>query len=260
VVTSDAENGVEVVSEQEVNGSAAFRFSIFIRTGSQLVTAGNSLLERFQTATRELVGSLQKNDDYGLNLLDGFLAHSQQAVSAGQTESMKLIDEMLQAADNGLKAVNASLDAAGMMNGFNLSMNSALPGTSAADIAGIHLQEAMKSGSLVGGSTQSVTGLSEHRGYGLKLIKSAVSSDSTSHLALSPSQESDPAIKNKVLSRFLEIFDSILPGLNSQNSTGRNEMYFSMHLTTDGREAKETQESSAADEEAVKNEAQEVVV
>lgn len=228
----ESADGAAEVSEQEVNSSVAYRFSVFIRTSSDISSMGSGLIDKFRQATHGFVKALHADKSYGVNTLDSYLGQAEGAAKQGEVQTMSFVDKMLQAADNGLKAVTASMSSASVMNGFNLSMNSALPGTSAADIAGIYLQDAMQKSSMNGGSSR--TSLNPGRGGGLQLIRTeSLTSNSTSTSApelvsLSPGQEAQPAVRDSIIEKFLGILDEIISGQGNFASPVRSEIHFRM--------------------------------
>ncbi len=223
VKTSEvAETGPEEdIGEGLVNSSAAYRFSIYIRTTSEIASYGASLIERFQSATEQFISALNQDSSSGINLFDSYLGQAANAVEQGEGKTISFIDQMLQAADNGLKAVTASMNSASALSGLNLSMNSSLPGTSAADIAGIYLQDAIRTGSI--NSSGAATVKSAGQGS-LRLIRTEELL--TTSPVLSPAQQSSPLIKNRILDRFLQLLD----GLAGIASPQQNEIHFSLQF------------------------------
>lgn len=209
------------ISDIKVNSSAAYRFSIYIRTSSDIGSLGSSLAESFKEATLGFIQALHQDADSGINLFDSYLGQASAAAGSGSQQTSSFIDQMLEAADNGLKAVTASMNSASMFSGLNLSMNSALPGTSSADIAGIYLQDAMKNGSINSSGMPIVKSAGQG---GLQLIRTEELL--TTVPELNPQQQSSPLIKNKILDRFMQM----LEGLGSLVSPQQTEVYYSLQF------------------------------
>ncbi len=224
VAKSEAE---EEISEGLVNSSAAYRFSIYIRTTSDIASYGASLMERFQSATEKFISALNQDSASGINLFDSYLGQAATAVENGESKTASFIDQMLQAADNGLKSVTASMNSASALSGLNLSMNSSLPGTSAADIAGIYLQDAIRTGSINSSGVATV----KSTGQGsLRLIRTeellTTSPALTTTPTLTAAQQSSPQVKNQILDRFLQLIEG-LAGIASPQQT---EVHFSLQV------------------------------
>jgi hypothetical protein len=214
-------NSTEATEVQYIESSVSYSFSIFIRTSSRVMSYGENLLNQFKKATEDFVKSLEQSDKHQVGMLDAYLGQAQSVANQGQSQTLEFIDEILQAADNGLQAVTASLEASGKMNslnglnspgGFNLSMNSAMPGTSAADIAALHLQQASK---YTGVNQISKTGLTEKRGYELKLIRGEdIVSEQQKNLNMV--DETITSDKSKILHRFLSLLEDMKMRQGSQ--------------------------------------------
>lgn len=217
-----AEGATVLAGEQEVHSSAAYRFSIFIRTSSQISSFGSTILDRFHQATSQFVKALHGNQSYGISSLDSYLGQAENSVQQGEEQTKSFIDQMLEAADNGLKAVTASMNSAGMLNGLSLSTNSALPGTSAADIAGIYLQEAVRNGS-INGAGSATTKVSTSS---LRLIRSEELVEVAPKLT--QAQEQIPEVKDRVLEKLLVMIDELVAGLNGQGSSVETEFHFGL--------------------------------
>ncbi len=219
--------------------SAAWRFSIFIRTTSDMSSFGESMLDKFRQATRNFVQALRQDGSSGISVFDRYLQNASDSVGKGLDSGKSFINQMLEAADNGLKAVTATMNSASMMNGFNLSMNSALPGTSSADIAGIYLQEAMKNGSIGGSAT---TGLKSTKTAQLQLIRTDELLSAPP--ALSPQQMSSPLVKDQILDQFVQMLDAII---NPMPAMSRSEMFFSFNYVTAAGEKPAAAEPAVSD-------------
>ncbi|GAB4271434.1 MAG: hypothetical protein Kow0029_09120 [Candidatus Rifleibacteriota bacterium] len=202
-------NGDAEVSEQDVQNSTAYRFSIFIRTSSDIAGFGEGLIDRFTRATAQFVSALRNEHNYGINILDGYLEQAQTAVRQGQGQTLNFVDSILQAADKGLKAVTASMSSASLLNGFNLSMSgtSALPGTSAADIAGIYLKDSINGGALNFSGTKSIKSAF---GSSLRIIKPEELAPPPVKLAADV--ENSPSVKSRILDKFLQMLDQMTYG------------------------------------------------
>ncbi|MFZ5951267.1 MAG: hypothetical protein ACOYXC_11205 [Candidatus Rifleibacteriota bacterium] len=216
------------IEENVARSSAAYRFSIFIRTTSDVSSFGQTIADRFVDATRGFVQALHRDSSSGINLFDSYMGSANKAVSKGESQTVSFIDQMMQAADQGLKAVTASMNSASMLGGLNLSMNSALPGTSAADIAGIYLQDAVRTGSISSSGSATVKSV---KTSGLQLIRSE--DLLTAQPALSSAQQSSPAVKNNILEYFLQMLEGMTHSHGIGNRPENTEIQ--LKLEVDGR-------------------------
>ncbi|MGM0599693.1 MAG: hypothetical protein ACQETH_07710 [Candidatus Rifleibacteriota bacterium] len=197
----EANDAIETSGNEEVASAAGFRFSIFIRTSSSIQSYGDDMMNRFIDATRDFTKALYQQDTQKIDGLDSYLGQAQQAATSGQQQTLDFVDQILSAADNGLKAATNSINAAGMMSGFNLSMNSAMPGTSSADIAGVYLQDAFKNGFPTNNPTTTA------KSSDLKIIKQQTDYDETAELQ-KISNSNEPG-ENQILDKFLEMLDEM---------------------------------------------------
>lgn len=216
-------DGTADVSEQDVQTSVAYRFSIFIRTSSDITSFGGALVDKFNEATSGFVKALYADKSYGVNTLDSYLSQASGAASKGESQTLSFVDQMLKAADNGLKAVTASMNSASVLNGFNLSMNSAMPGTNAADIARLYLQDAAEK-SATGGS--GITNLNPGRSGGLQLIRSE--DLLSAPVKLSAADEAKPAVRDSIIEKFMAMLDEMRLGINGGVSSVKTEIHFSI--------------------------------
>lgn len=199
------------VGSQEVVSAAGFRFSMFIRTSSSIQSYGNDLMNKFVDATRNFTRALYQQNTEKVAGLDAYLGQAQQAAASGQRQTMDFVDQMLEAADNGLKMATNSVNAAGMMSGFNLSMNSAMPGTSGADIAGVYLQDALKNGLPTSSATRT------SNSSGLQIVSQQYDYAQKTELKKVGSAQDQSEVQ--ILDKFLELLDKMTTKLEKPAST-----------------------------------------
>ncbi len=158
----------------EVERSAMYRFTMFIRVSGDFGSMQESLIDKFKEATRGFVNALKGEDTYGVDTLDSYLGKAEEASNSGLQSSKTFIDNMMSAADKGLKAITASLNSAAWMSGINLSgsSSSSLTSTSPMDIARLQLQDAMEKTSKMTSQTGSSGKVKYGAVHELELIKS----------------------------------------------------------------------------------------
>ena len=226
--------------DQAVSGrSAMYRFTMYIRISGDMGGLQQSLVDEFRQATRSFVGALRSESGYGLDTLDKYLGKAEEASSAGLASSKSFIDNILAAADNGLKAVTASIASSAWMSGLNLTgsaMNSSGMNGSSMDLAKLQLQEAMlKTNQLTSSSSSSAPMVDYGSGFSLSMLKNRTdlkkvdaagnaSGESgkvteTAETPETPVQlaSSNQAVslnmRNSVLDKFLELIDSLSSSL-----------------------------------------------
>ncbi len=243
--TTAADTSVETAAgektgavDQAVSGrSAMYRFTMFVRISGDMGGLQQSLVDEFRQATRSFVGALRSENGYGLNSLDQYLGKADEASNAGLASSKSFIDNILAAADNGLKAVTASIASSAWMSGLNLTgsaMNSSgMSSGSPMDLAKLQLQEALlKTNQLSSSSSSSAPMVDYGSGFSLAMLKTRTdlkkvdaagnSSDETSKVAevaetplqlASSNQDVSLNMRNSVLDKFLELIDSLSSSL-----------------------------------------------
>ncbi|GAB1352453.1 hypothetical protein MASR1M12_11840 [Erysipelotrichia bacterium] len=217
--------------------SAMYRFTMYIRISGDMGGLQQSLVDEFRQATRSFVGALRSDSGYGLDSLDQYLGKAEEASAAGLASSKSFIDNILAAADNGLKAVTASIASSAWMSGLNLTgsavNSSALGSGSPMDLVKLRLQEAMlKTSQQVSSSSSAAPMVDYGSGFSLSMLKnrtdlkkvdaSGNSSDEIGKVAettaapvqlASSNNELTLGMRNSVLDKFLELIDSLSSSL-----------------------------------------------
>jgi len=221
--------------DQAVSGrSAMYRFTMYVRISGDMGGLQQSLVDEFRQATRSFVSALRSDGDYGLDSLDQYLGKAEEASSGGLASSKSFIDNILAAADNGLKAVTASIASSAWMSGLNLTgsaMNSSgMNSGSPMDLAKLQLQEALlKTNQMISSSSSAAPMVDYGSGFSLSMLKnrndlkkvdsSGNSSGDISKAVEVPAQlaSSDQGValnmRNSVLDKFLELIDSLSSSL-----------------------------------------------
>jgi hypothetical protein len=260
-----------VDSEQEVNRSAMYRFTMFIRVSGDIGGMSQTLAEEFASLTKGFVGGLLAEKDAGVNVLDGYLGQAEKAVSEGLATTKTMVDDMLSAADYGLKSVIASMSASSWMSSLGGgAASSSLTGTSMADIAKIYLQDSVKNGAanpaVVGSS--SAGAVSYGGGFQLSMVKGA-----TEPLKIVPAGSEQPAVtvsddsaaisrKESILERFLQLIENMSGAINGKVvRAGLSISYFDNAVSRD-KEVEETAPSLRVNavDEGVSDQAEEVLI
>lgn len=238
VETTEAEKTGAV--DQAVSGrSAMYRFTMYIRISGDMGGMQQSLVDEFRQATRGFASALRSESGYGLNALDQYLGKAEEASASGLASSKSFIDNILAAADNGLKAITASITSSAWMSGLNLTgsaMNSSGMNGSSMDLAKLQLQEALlKTNQLTSSSSSAAPMVDYGSGFSLSMLKNrtdlkkvdaagnssgengkvtepAVTTETPVQLA-SSNQEVSLNMRNSVLDKFLELIDSLSSSL-----------------------------------------------
>lgn len=245
--TSVADTSVETteaektgVVDQAVSGrSAMYRFTMYIRISGDMGGMQQSLVDEFRQATRGFVSALRSENGYGLNALDQYLGKAEEASASGLASSKSFIDNILAAADNGLKAITASITSSAWMSGLNLTgsaMNSSGMNGSSMELAKLQLQEALlKTNQLTSSSSSAAPMVDYGSGFSLSMLKNrtdlkkvdaagnssgengkvtetAATTETPVQLA-SSNQEVSLNMRNSVLDKFLELIDSLSSSL-----------------------------------------------
>ena len=273
---TEAEASVNETVSDSVNGSAMYRFSMFIRISGDMNSLQSGLIDEFKMATRKFVTTLHGHKSHGIEALDGYLGKAEEAAAGGMQTSKSFIDNILAAADAGLKAVTASISGSAWMTGLNLngsgSSGGLLTSTSPMDIARLQLQDALQKSSAY--VSQAGSKVSYGSGYSLELIKN------TTELRIVDPSESDKtgesaentvtaeksgliATRNLVLEKFLQLVDSFSSSLAGGAKITLAGFSFACKngLIEDYREVETGDASdSSAEEAAVAGESEEVIV
>jgi len=202
-------SSVEV--EQVIEKSAMYRFTAYVRISSDFSSLGTSLLDEFKNATRAFVSALKESQTSDVPVLDQYLNKAGESAANGFYSGKSFVDSMLAAADNGLKAITASMSGSAWMSGLNIG-SSGLTTSSPADIARVHLQN-----SLGNYSSAAAVKTVSHADYGngrtLELVKSRSASlekiDPESDTPTTATRLDDNVLsrRDKLLDRFLQLID-----------------------------------------------------
>ena len=222
------------VVEPEINKSAMYRFTVFVRVSGDMTSLGQGLAEQFKSATLGFVNALLGEEEQGVEPLDGYLDQAEKSVSAGLESSKSFLDNMLNAADYGLKAITASMTGSSWMSSFGGSTSSsAMPSVSSADIAKLYLQDTLNKGA-TGSSSSSASAVSYGGGYQLKMVKGATE---PLKIADAGEQAEVPAAvssKDKILERFLQLIDDISGAVGGRViKAGYSVSYYNSALSRD---------------------------
>ena len=215
----------ETAADSEVNRSAMYRFTMFIRVSGDMGAMSQTLAEEFSSLTKGFVSGLLAEKDAGVNVLDGYLGQAENAVNKGLATTKTMVDDMLSAADYGLKSVIASMSSSSWMSTLGGGgSSSSLTGTSMADIAKIYLQDSMNkgAGTTAGLGSSSAGAVSYGGGFQLQMVKGA-----TEPLKIVPEQSEQQAVavsndsaaissKESILERFLQLIDDMSGAINGK--------------------------------------------
>lgn len=190
-----------VTGASEVQKSAMVRFTMYVRISGDFGAMQNSLVEKFKSATKDFVTALKGDEKSEIVLLDGYLGKADEAAKSGLQSSKSFIDDMLAAADNGLRAVAASMTSSAWMSGLNsfaTASSSSMISGSAIDIARLKLQDSLLNSAMSGSSGSccdhaqekngSLTRVSYGSSYNLALVKSS------SDLVIIPEEKSEAVL------------------------------------------------------------------
>jgi hypothetical protein len=139
---ADPEKVEATTTNQEVTYTAMYRFTMFVRISGDFGSLQQSLVDEFKDATRGFVSALKGESHYGIEALDGYLGKAESAAGGGLESSKAFLDEILAAADTGLKAITSSLTSSAWSSGINLS------GSSASSLASMFSSSSSSSNSL----------------------------------------------------------------------------------------------------------------
>jgi hypothetical protein len=269
--TTRSDDTTAVDIEPEVNRSAMYRFTVFIRVSGDIGGMSQTLAEEFASLTKGFVSGLLAEKEAGVDVLDNYLGQAESSVSKGLDTTKSMVNDMLSAADYGLKSVIASMTSNSWMSSLGGGSASSLTGVSMADIAKIYLQDSINKGAanpanIVGSS--SAGAVSYGGGYQLSMVKGA-----TEPLKIVPEQSETPAVavsndvaavssKDKILERFLQLIDNMSGAINGKVvRAGLSISYFDNAVSRD-MEVRETVPSlriNAVDED-VPDQTEEVLI
>ena len=164
--------GAEAAADPEINRSAMYRFTVFVRVSGDMGSLSQTLAEEFKSLTEGFVGELFGAKETGVEALDSYLGQAESAVNKGFESSKKMVDDMISAADYGLKSVIASMTSSSWMSSLGGNSSSGgLTGSSMADIAKLYLQDSINNGNTGSSSTSSSSAGSVSYGGGFQLQK-----------------------------------------------------------------------------------------
>lgn len=113
-----------IAASPETNHSAMYRFTMYVRISGDFGGIQQSLADDFKDATRNFVSFLKGEKQSGIEALDGYLGKAETVASTGLESSKAFLDEILAAANNGLKAISSSITSSAWSSGLNLSGSS----------------------------------------------------------------------------------------------------------------------------------------
>lgn len=284
---SDLETTAADLEHKNTTASAMYRFSVFVRISGDLGTMQSELVENFRVATKQFVTALHGQKSHGIEALDSYLAKAEESTAGGLQTSKSFIDNIIAAADAGLKAVTASISNSAWMTGLNSAAgdNSGglLTSASPMDIARLQLQDAMQKTSASVAATAGGK-VSYGAGYSLELVKSkselrmvdASEASETSETSESVKTAEDDgsgtaaavvdsgrfAARDLILEKFLQLIDSFSSSLSGDIKIVKAGFSFAYKngLIQDYREVEAGGEGEEADAKApVAGEAEEVI-
>ncbi|HNX74180.1 MAG TPA: hypothetical protein PLM07_03530 [Candidatus Rifleibacterium sp.] len=119
-----ASQAVAPAEDEEVTRSAMYSFTMYVRISGDFAGLQNSFADGFKAATTSFVKALQSDSSFGVDALDNYLGQAESASGNGMQSARTFLDEMLTAADKGLKMITASLKSSAWMSGLNLNGSS----------------------------------------------------------------------------------------------------------------------------------------
>lgn len=270
VAEDSVADAVETSADSEANRSAMYRFTVFIRVSGDIGGMSQSLVEEFTSLTKGFVSELLAEKDAGVDVLDSYLGQAESSVSKGLDTTRSMVNDMLNAADYGLKSVIASMTSNSWMSSLGGGSASSLTGVSMADIAKIYLQDSINKGAANPASlgSSSAGAVSYGGGYQLSMVKGA-----TEPLKIVPEQSEQKALavsndsaaisrKESILERFLQLIEDMSGAINGKVvRAGVSISYFDNAVSRD-KEVVETAPSlriNAVDED-VPDQAEEVLI
>lgn len=198
--------------DKVIEKSAMYRFTAYVRISSDFSSLGSTLLDEFKEATRAFISAVKDSQNSGIPVFDQYLNKAEESAAGGVFAGKSFVDSILAAADNGLKAITASMTGSAWMSGLNMGGGTGMTSASPADIARIHLQNSL--GNL---SPANASATVSHADYGngrtLELVNNRSVSlekvDSSSGVESSAAKADDTVIRqrDKLLDRFLQLID-----------------------------------------------------
>lgn len=206
-------SGVEPSADPEINRSAMYRFTVFVRVSGDMGSLSQTLAEEFKSLTKGFVSELLGEKETGVEALDSYLGQAESAVNKGFESSKKMVDDMISAADYGLKSVIASMTSSSWMSSLGGNSSSGgLTGSSMADIAKLYLQDNINKGNT--GSSYAGA-VSYGGGFQLQKVSATnqplkiASADTENTVAPETTDSTALSSKDKILERFLQLIDNI---------------------------------------------------
>lgn len=264
--TNTATETKEVVAEPDINRSAAYRFTMFIRVSGDIGGMSQTLADEFRSLTKGFVGELLGEKDAGVGALDSYLGQAETAVNNGLASTKSMVDNMLSAADYGLRSVVSSMTSNSWISNLGGSTASAMTGVSMADIAKIYLQDSVKtlstsSGAVSAQQLSSAGSVSYGGGFQLQKVNGA-----TEPLKIVPADADKPLVsetagsnaigsKNKILERFLQLLDDITGAVGGRVTRAEYTVSYYESAVSQDKDVKEpatSQVLAAADESSEK--------
>lgn len=214
--TSDDDSGV--------GAAVSYSFSVFMRVSEGFGNIGESVGHLFNNITRKVLNGIQQQGGGAQRKVNNYLGNAQKALAKGDSSASSFIKQMSAMHQNSLQSMIGNQGGKSFLSGFNMSTDSALPGTSGSDIARLYLSAAASGTSSQGGiyemSGAGVPPSSLNRkSSGLKIVSEAgvIMSGSTSDASeIQPqSVESTQSTQSSVLAsdfinRFMSLFDKFM--------------------------------------------------
>lgn len=207
---TDTEAVKTVENDSDEERSVMYRFTAYVRISSDFAGLGSNLLEEFKAATKSFISAVKADSSSDIPVLDQYLSQAEKSAGEGVSSGKSFIDSILAAADNGLKAITASMAGSAWMSGLNMTGSSGLTSASPIDIARIHLQNSLNSVSS-GSSTADILTADYGNGRQLELVNSrSVSLEKVDADAGQSNKVNDAAVlsrRDKFFDRFLQLID-----------------------------------------------------
>lgn len=247
----------EVTVEPEVNHSAMYRFTMFVRVSGDIGAMSQSLAEEFGSLTRNFVSELLAVKDTDVDVLDQYLSQAENSVSQGLESTQNMVKDMLSAADYGLKSIVASMTSNSWMSSLAGGSSSFMTGNSMADIAKVYLQDSINKGATGSSTTGAV---SYGGGYDLQMVKAT--REPLKIVSPEPEQTADESVKiqavnsnrDKILERFLQLLDGITGAIGGR--VIRAEYAVAYYDTASGHDMEVTDKAPVQAEPAVADSSQ----
>ncbi len=226
-----AGESLSVDEQNEGNRSAMYRFTMFVRISGDFGSLQQSLIDNFKEATVSYVNALKGQSEHGVEALDGYLNKAETSAAQGMESARSFIDEILSAAQTGLKVITSTLKSSAWMSGMNLNGSSSLSSmfsssssdssslfstSSDMDLARLLLQSALESSEKATGDATAEM-VDYGSGYKLAMLKGQ---ELTRVDAAGNSKEEEAGLevtraskaieqRNYLFERFLQLIDSM---------------------------------------------------